>query len=746
MFLPAVVFFFTAAPLLWFLFLAARGLRPLHIAAFALIAAALSLHLATRPHQDCLSGLDNAAYGSMADCISRGMPLRGKDALAEKIPRAGRDLFLYRPVSHSGTYVRPTRDRIFQLDLDDCSYRPFFFPALPLAEAGSRLGRYFVPSIGLLWALALLAAAMKRGGLRGCVVFSALFFLTPYPSWFFRGEFTEAVGAALATMPVLALFSCRPKGALFFAVSAFSLGFSLFFHLTMALIAIPAFAVLLISSPKSKNVLCAYGGFVLGFIPLALATRFISSPYGDWTRPEMLLGIIFSCTEHKVLFSMALLLAVLALAVPFFLRGKAALAAKKTETELRHVELVLPFILLVLLAAIFPECLPPLKLFLSSLKSHAMLLAVFGFALLAGRKASPLERIYLASVSLSLVAFFLIFSAEIKANGGNAVGVWSFRRFLPPVLAIISALPVALSGFYASNSCGKKGLALAALLLFSSLYGPLRHSQAYFAINGKGSDEAAEKLCSLLERSAAGLVFFDYHPHSIPAIARRPFETLAIGKHAKERWDDAARLISEFASESSLAIVSSYTPPLLEENFALRRLAKGCLAYETVKSKSFLDAKTERVSHPYTVSIAEKGAGAPAQSTLFDGSPLSLRGRWHFTRRGGAWSREGSGIIGPLPGDGRKARLTLDVSWPQPEGSSPAKMVLSVDGTDIRQPFAVPPGRHKIKLTAESPSGRYRGIYRFHSENPYDPAKDGLKGYPRDLGVYFHSAEIKLCD
>ena len=39
-------------------------------------------------------------------------------------------------------------------------------------------------------------------------------------------------------------------------------------------------------------------------------------------------------------------------------------------------------------------------------------------------------------------------------------------------------------------------------------------------------------------------------------------------------------------------------------------------------------------------------------------------------------------------------------------------------------------------------TGERTGVYRFRAAEPYDPARDGLAGYPADLGVLLHWVEM----
>jgi hypothetical protein len=111
------------------------------------------------------------------------------------------------------------------------------------------------------------------------------------------------------------------------------------------------------------------------------------------------------------------------------------------------------------------------------------------------------------------------------------------------------------------------------------------------------------------------------------------------------------------------------------------------------------------------------------------------------------WTRQGSGFVGPVPGQGKRVRIELTGSasrspditqiifikapWSNaPEGkmifgSAVETKVIELDG---------PPNN----------MGSLTGVYQIYAEDPYNPAEDGLGGYAPDLGVLLNRIFITL--
>jgi hypothetical protein len=113
------------------------------------------------------------------------------------------------------------------------------------------------------------------------------------------------------------------------------------------------------------------------------------------------------------------------------------------------------------------------------------------------------------------------------------------------------------------------------------------------------------------------------------------------------------------------------------------------------------------------------------------------------------WSREGSGVIGPVPLPGQTVRIVIEAAASRDDG---------VDGQALR---IIPPwGGEGLALSVSNDycsvsglllrpldkkdTGLRTGIYRVSADKPYDPAKAGIKGYDADLGARIHRISICL--
>ena len=174
------------------------------------------------PHEDTFAGLDVAAYRQMAHVLADGRGLLDDDAVFAQAPEELRRHFLYRPGG------RLTRDLSFQLSSpSNPEARPFFMPTLPLAAAGvaSWLSPdRFVPLVGALGWLLVVAVAFGVGGGWGLLVAAALGVMTAWPAWFLRGFYAEAVGAILVASVIAAAVPRPPRGVIAGPVAGFLLG------------------------------------------------------------------------------------------------------------------------------------------------------------------------------------------------------------------------------------------------------------------------------------------------------------------------------------------------------------------------------------------------------------------------------------------------------------------------------------------------------------------------------------------
>ena len=148
-----------------------------------------------------------------------------------------------------------------------------------------------------------------------------------------------------------------------------------------------------------------------------------------------------------------------------------------------------------------------------------------------------------------------------------------------------------------------------------------------------------------------------------------------------------------------------------------------------------------------------------AQAKCLDGGPIALRGGWgrsgmSLTLPDGSkvpatWSREGSGIIGPVPPVGRSVRVILKAASAradaqtlliQPPWSTNSVSVVVPPKYAVMEVSIPRPASAHEDLTCTSPTG----VYRLHAQTPYDPAIEGIHGFSRDLGALIHAIDIAV--
>ena len=352
------------------------------------------------------------------------------------------------------------------------------------------------------------------------------------------------------------------------------------------------------------------------------------------------------------------------------------------------------------------------------------------------------------------LAFLLIKGVE------HHVGLWSQRRFLPTVLLLTSLFACSVSDKRLSPSFLWDNHLAPVIFIGCALFNLARGPAAYGMVNEKGIG-AWEKS---LERALpdTGLVVFDYHPSSVPFAAdlRRP--VLGLGKHARGQWPAVEQWLSGVAETGTVTIATSWTPSrILEAHTSLRPYRSQDavsnlfeVKYPVLATKGFfpVERRLKTASVSLFALVPNVGLGQLAQDKILDGGPLGLRGPWGKTRKTATWTRQGSAVVGPVTNRGTIV-VTLDASWPEHPGRPVQKMTLTPPwGASGSVSFEVdsPPANDKNKfshivlgLPAPTNAPARTGLYIFSSPTPYDPAKDGLRGYDKDLGIFLHRVRIE---
>ena len=699
------------------------------------------------PHDDSFTGLDNMTYRQLSHAFLQGRGFHAPDTVLAEVPEDLRESFLL----HRGPSGRPTRDRAFQLsDWTATETTPFFMPVLSLAAAGlepALAPERFVPLAGALWWMLILAAGFCAGGGRGLAVAAALALGTAWPAWFFRGFHAEAVGAALIA-GVVAASAVRPLRGFMAGVAGFALGLAASYHPTLVVLSGPVAIGLLLERKDPKSAVALAAGGLAGIFPFWAFTRWVCRPYGDWTRWETLKTMVFSVPEHR---AVALALAVLA---TVFLAALGAGFRPSVRARIRRLDALAapwgwlavcaaPFLLIAVAPGEVGETLRKGAAAVWSGLGWPVGLLFLAGAGLALRKDRPLrERWGLATLGWGALLFLFIQGVEIP------VGLWSHRRFLPVALLGIVWLVSPLSAGLAARGrlAGWMG---AALVLFAGLWNVVRWPAAYFTVNERGATVWTRAVSERIGPDRR--VVFDYYAHSVPYAAGLDRRVLGLGESSWNRWPEVASWLAGLARREEVWTATSWAPCTLEEGARLEPVFAVAGRFPFVRTKHFFPAERgeREVNNAFLRWVPLAEGETAAQEKALDGSPIGLRGPWGPVRRGATWTRQGAGIVGPVPEKGRRVVFEAECGWAPPSGDWPEQTLLVAPpwGGELLR-LAVPAGESVAKgnwvRPAEDAARPGTGVYSMSVERPWDPALQGLRGYPPDLGVQVRRIIIRV--
>lgn len=706
-----------------FLFVrAVVGMSARQKVALAAVFATFLLFFFGRHQQDLYRGLDNLIYANMAKAFRSGIQAIRVDQFFASIPEDVAKTF-YFDTWETTQGSTTSHDKAFVIFNDGFS-RPWFMVMHPLVASVMPEG-LFMPLLGAVWLTLLFALCCRGNGVAGIVIFLVCVFATPYPLWFFRDDYAEVAGSVLVATALLSHVARPLKNPMEFATAAFLVGLATAFHRSTFLFALPV-ALLLFSEAGTRQARVAVvTGFFMGCLALFLETRYVSAPYGDWTRT--------------------------------------ALPGSATDVEggnlfRKYLHLLVPRSNVHLARAFWPG--------LKSLGIMALPLFLAGcFAIVRDKESGLVKKV----LPFLLVGVLLVCMGRMggDVSGAKFVGIWNFRRICPCVIIFLSLFARPLSDLMA-GILGRKcppaampvrrrdaiTLAVAAVLCVLCIS---RSPAAYFAIEGKGSRKFAEEIGDELGRLEPDLVVFDYYLHHLPFVFDGRFHVLGFGGKIRETWAAVEEWIADVAKTQRVVVVSSWTPPRAEKNLRFKAIRQLKCEYGGVAAQSFLDAVPIQRHIQNTLllvqSPGEKNSVAGDEYSPcmlpFDGGPLGMRGEWTPAPRGGMWSRPSSGFVGPLPDVRHSVELVMETSWLPPKGA-PADRDVTIEYPGNHTTYTVSEGRatNTFVLASDTPpDGDRFGEYKVSVTPLFDPAQYGIPKYPDDLGIIVHSVTLtKLPD
>ena len=739
------------------------GSRGADLAAL-LVSVACCAVLLFRPHADTYTALDHSAYRLMAMAFAEGRGFHDTDTVLKSLPYEQRNGVMLLPTMNE----RNTRDRSFLVrSLDSCETEPFFYPLLPLSALGfdclvpGHASDYWVPCLGFIFSVCFIWIGWVYGRWPGLALGIALLLGTPLPVWLFRGYYVESVGAILIGMALLSWLT-RPSGSPAALTACFALGLAVSFHPVMVVVALPLCAFFLLgAAPGFRHLLTGALAFAAGVVPLLLMNAFICQPYGSFGLASLVFHYRVSAS-HRI--------------ASIFALGGAGVAGLLLVTRaVRMRRGGEPYVFgawvrwaALAIVAIMPLCLALTVWSEKSLVQRGLLEFwsgirwAFGLVLLAAVAAVIAKGSWRSRTVLALTFAVLPVFAYLK--GAEQMEMWSQRRLI--VVVVIGSVALLPSASQALGIVCAKGwrwrtpmtIALCLLLLALGTRNARRWRAPYRIRADKG---AWEWTAAIRSEIGSRLVFFDYYPASVPMAADGRTRALSPGmEHPEHALPGIMKWIGEQARTQEVLLVATRGNPGIEDGVALKEIGSRTAVFSRVQSDGCLPARWLKENVNWTITRVEPVAPdqpPPALHKIMDGSPLALRDPWMYfvfditlpdgRKIPALWSREGSGILGPVPVPGKTVRIRIGATsgrsepqtlFIQPPWTAPSVSVVIKSGYAESELFIRRPPADLGPVPA------YTGVYRLRAETPCDPALEGLHDYEHDLGALVHSVDITV--
>lgn len=720
-----------------------------------------------RPHEETFQGLDASAYRLMAKSLRDGRSLRGADRVLQEVPLDSRPYLLLNPREDG----RLTRDRSFEVEsVTTCRTKPFFYPFLPLCMNGLRdltggwAKDFFVPVSGMIFAVTLVMIAARMGGaVPGVLVSLMLLVGSPLVAWLFRGAYTETLSGILLSMAILPWLGRggTPPGASW--VQFFAIGLAVSFHPVMIVLAVPLAGALCWESADSWKRLSMFAAaLAAGFLPILLLTAFVATPYGSVDRANLSYILTHSASIRPTLAAVCLLGGLVVFAQFFRKRVMSWLSLAGWRHHVLSLALLAVWTLPCLLAVRYweqgqgPTVWRGWDEMLNGLQwPLGVTLLILCLATLVSRDRLR-EKTCLTIVFLTLPLFLYL-------KGAEHMGLWSQRRLVASLLLVlVCCLPAGVMLAARALEPGRwkalRYLAVVLVVVAVSGHNAARWPAPYVVRYEKGSDAWVDRVARSMGNR---LTFFDYHPYSVPFAVMETTRAIGLSERGYDGLPGIARWLSERARSEEVLWVTAYANPGLEDGVLLEEISRENVRLERAHSKAVLPAEfRERVIDMRVLRAVPLTNATPAAAVhkILDVGPLALRGPWGRsdvplrTAEGQSlparWTREGCGIVGPVPRPGESVRLTLVASACRKDPAACQTLRISPPWSTHAVEALVTNGATEVAIALRRDAGEdafqgFTGTYTFRSPTPYDPAREGIKGFQTDLGVLVHSIDIE---